>query len=311
MLEKILKNTAIAETDAIFCLFRFDELVQQFNSSLLPTPGTGWHGKLQLTYARPAEATQVVRSYAQAPLKVQRSFYPEGPAVCHSVILHTAGGVVGGDFLTLDLQLQANAQVLLTTAAAAKIYRSQGLEAQQRVHIRLEEGAWLEWLPQETIVFNQAQYRQDLRIDLAPKAHWLGWEITRFGRTARGEQFLAGDWRSYTEVWQGSRPLWIDRQWLPGSEATFHGLHGLAGCPVVGSFAWVGESVDPQFVEQARSLWLGEPGRTGVTRLQAGLLCRYRGHSTSEVRHWFTAVWELIRQSGLKRSVCIPRVWGV
>lgn len=271
---------------------------------------SGWHGKLALTYVRNADGTQVAHSHSQAPLKLQRPFYPEGPDICHSAIVHTAGGLVGGDRLSLHVTAQANTRALITTTAAGKVYRTNGQQAQQSTHITLAENAWLEWLPQETIVFEHAVYRQDLRVDLAPTAIWMGWDITRFGRSARGEQFLAGTWRSHTEVWQGNTPLWIDRQWLPGSPDLFHSPHGLAGCPVVGSLAIIGRSVEPETVAKARSLWVGD-GETGVTRLQSGLLCRYRGHSTTEARRWFTDVWHLIRVSWCGRSACIPRVWGV
>ena len=274
------------------------------------TIDSGWHGSLQLIYASRENSTHVASSQAHAPLKLQRSLYPEGKAVCHNVILHTAGGIVGGDRLSLDIQLQPQANALLTTASAGKIYRTNGLTARQTTQIKVASGACLEWLPQETIVFEQAMYQQEMRIELAPGATWLGWEMTRFGRSARGEQFLQGDWRSQTEIWQQGRPLWIDRQWLPGSEASFYGHHGLAGCPVVGSFAFVGQAVDTVLVEKARSLWTGG-GESGVTRLQSGLLCRYRGHSTTDVRRWFVEVWRLIRLSFLGRSGCIPRVWGV
>jgi len=84
---------------------------------------------------------------------------------------------------------------------------------------------------QETIVFNGAIYQQDLRIELSPGARWLGWEITRLGRSARGERFCRG-WRSHTEIWQG-RPLWIDRQWIPAGEEIINSPHGLAGQSVV------------------------------------------------------------------------------
>jgi urease accessory protein len=260
----------------------------------------------------------------QAPLKVQRPFYPEGKEICHSVMLHTAGGIVGGDRLNCDFILHPQAQALITTAAANKLYRSNGLEAQQTIQIHLETGACLEWLPQETIVFNQALYQQTMRIQLGENATWLGWELTRFGRTARGERFIQGNWRSHTEVWQGDRPLWIDRQWLPGREETVHSPHGLAGCPVVASLALVGQPIDSEIVQQARSLWTqkmqefksleGEQensilGEVGVTRLQAGLLCRYRGHSTVEARQWLIAVWQLLRPTYCDRPVCIPRVW--
>ncbi len=270
----------------------------------------GWHGKLNLVYAGRQGKTQLIYNHQQAPLKVQRPFYPEGEKVCHSVILHTAGGMVGGDRLSSNIHLQPQAQTLITTAAASKIYRSNGLQARQTIQMQVDADACLEWLPQETILFNNAIYRQDLRVELATGGNWLGWEITRFGRSARGEKFLQGEWRSHTEIWQQGVPLWIDRQYLPGSEKTFHSPHGLAGKPIVGSLVWVGGAVSAEIVEKTRNLWNGE-GEAGVSRLQHGLLCRYRGASTSEVRNWFIDVWQLLRISFLNRGNCIPRVWQV
>lgn len=274
---------------------------------------SGWHGSLELVYADRANTTQVIRDRANAPLKIQRPFYPENPDICHSVILHTAGGVVGGDRLTLNLHLQPNAKALITTAAASKIYRSNGLKAKQTINIKVDSGACLEWLPQETIIFNGAIYRQELRVELAPDATWLGWEITRFGRTARGEKFLQGEWRSYTEIWQQETPLWIDRQWLPAGEEIVNSPHGLAGQPIAASLAWVGKEVSPEIVEKVRMLWRENSnittGEVGVTRLTKGLLCRYRGSSTTEVRNWFKNVWHLLRLSYLGRPCCPPRVW--
>ncbi|MEH2204391.1 MAG: urease accessory protein UreD [Nostoc sp.] len=270
----------------------------------------GWHGKLNLVYADRQGKTQLLYSHHQAPLKVQRPFYPEGEKVCHSVILHTAGGMVGGDRLSSNIHLQPQTQALITTAAASKIYRSNGLQVRQNIEMQVDTGACLEWLPQETILFNDAIYRQDLRVELATGGSWLGWEITRFGRSARGEKFLQGEWRSHTEIWQEGIPLWIDRQWLQGSEETFHNPHGLAGKPIVGSLVWVSGAVSAEIVKKTRNLWHGE-GEAGVSRLQHGLLCRYRGTSTSEVRNWFINVWQLLRVSFLNRGNCIPRVWQV
>lgn len=276
-----------------------------------PSP---WQGHLALTFAKSA-ATRLISSQVKAPLKIQRPFYPEGPEICHGVILHTAGGLVGGDRLDLTLQLHPQAQALITTAAASKLYRSNGPLTQQQIHIDIAAGASLEWLPQATIVFDQARYRQDLRINLAPGARWLGWEITRLGRSASGEKFVNGDWRSHTEVWQGEQPLWIDRQWIPGNADVFHSPHGLADCPVIGSLAFVGQAVDRDLVAAVRragSTSLPDANcQFGVTQLPLGLLCRYRGSSTQAVRRWFCATWHLIRLSFWQRPACIPRVWGV
>jgi len=289
---------------------RCDTKYKIMSETLAKEVSHAWHGKLNLVYAHRQNSTQLIYNHQQAPLKVQRPFYPEGDKVCHSVILHTAGGVVGGDRLSSNIHLQPNTQALITTSAASKIYRSNGLQAKQSIQIQVDAGACLEWFPQETIFFNGASYRQDLRVELAPGGSFVGWEITRFGRSARGEKFLEGEWRSHTEIYQQGVPLWIDRQWLPGSEEVFHSPHGLLGKPIVGSLVWVGNAVSAEIVAKARNLWLGT-GEAGVTQLEHGFLCRYRGDSTSEVRNWFTAVWQMLRVSFLHRSFCIPRVWQV
>ncbi|MBD1861153.1 MULTISPECIES: urease accessory protein UreD [Trichocoleus] len=273
----------------------------------------GWQGSLELEFAFRDRATHLSYSRSQAPLKLQRPFYPEGPEVCHCILLHTAGGVVGDDRLSLNLRLQPQAHALITSAAATKVYRSNGLVAQQTAQVQIAEGACCEWLPQETIVFDGANYQQNLRVELAPNATWIGWEITRLGRSARGEQFLSGNWRSRTEVWRQDQPLWIDPQWIPGSPVIVNSPHGLAGHPVIASFALVGKAVELELITQARSLWQAGayPGEAGVTSLTEGLLCRYRGPSSQAARSWFMQVWQLLRQLYLGRSACPPRVWQI
>lgn len=275
----------------------------------------GWHGSLELAYAQSGNATQMASAKVTAPLKIQRPFYPEGEGVCHSVILHTAGGIVGGDSLGQSIHLKENTHALITTAAAAKIYRSMGEIARQNIRINVDSGAYCEWLPQESIIFNGAIYRQNLRIELASDARVLLWEINRFGRSARGETFVQGSWRSQTEIWQEGRPLWIDRQHLQGSESAVSSNSALGGFPIVATLAWIGDPVTPELVQEARSLWEGRSrsceGEAGVTRLPQGLLCRYRGSSTPEVRNWFSEVWQLLRLSFIGRPSCPPRVWPI
>jgi urease accessory protein len=279
------------------------------NQQCLPSP---WHGKLNLVYGCKQAVTEVTHAQTQAPLKLQRPFYPEGGKICHSVVLHTAGGIVGGDQLTQAVHLQPHAQAMLTTAAAAKVYRSNGQEARQQITLNVEAGAYLEWLPQETILFNGANYRQDVRVNLAPGGCWLGWEVTRFGRSARGEQFIQGEARSRLEVWQDDQPLWIDRQWFPASAELFASPYGLAGQPVVGSLVWLGLPVSKEIISQIRELWhqgdfTGEAGVT--TTLGEGLVCRYRGPSTAVARRWFCQVWNLLRQKLRDRAPVKVRVW--
>lgn len=270
-----------------------------------------WHGKAILNFQRQGDRT-VPQAQTQAPLKIQRPFYPEGPKVCQSVLLHTAGGMVGGDRLTYDIHLAMGTHALITTTAAAKIYGDHPQPAQIKGRLSVEAGACLEWLPQEAIVFEGARYHQHWRVELAAGAHWLGWDLLRLGRTARGEQFCRGEVRSRFEVWHDGKLIWVDPQQLVGSETLWYSPHALNQCPVIATLVWVGASPAPNLVAAARNAWqqLPQPhGEIGVTQLQLGLLCRYRGPSTDTARRWFTAVWRQLRPSYAEQLTTVPRVW--
>ena len=316
------------------------------------TDPQSWHGTLELHYrsgdATQRDRTRLLRSRSTAPFKVQRSFYPEASGICHTVALHTAGGIVGGDRLSQQVHLEPDAQVLISTPAATKVYGSRGrsrrspdgIEAGQDVSICLEPGAYLEWLPQETIVFDGAVFQQDVRVELAAGATWCGWDIVRFGRTARGEGFARGTWRSRTEVYRDGLPLWIDRQVLdlsadqtstdhdeqhsdkPEREAsanhdTWRSYHGLNQMPVVGTLIWIGTPINSdssaELISAARSAWQehdpGDGSEAGVSTTINGIVCRYRGRSTSKVRHWFTSVWHLLRTTQRGQTAHYPRIW--
>ena len=277
---------------------------------MTPSP---WHGVVKLTYSKQNQKTQPIQSYSQAPYKLQRPFYPQGKAICYTTILHTAGGIVGGDQLSQSIQLQPSTHAVITTAAASKIYRSNGLTASQQINMEVGEKACLEYLPRETIVFNASQYQQQLQVNLASTATWLSWEILRFGRSARGEQFLQGNWRSRTEVWQNGRLIWVDSPWLPAGEAIWKSPHGLGGYPLVGTLVWVGKPLSSEQITEIRNLWqeTETSGEAGTTALMSGVLCRYRGNSRGEVINWFTNIWRLLRQWDGKETPVTPRVWQV
>jgi urease accessory protein len=266
-----------------------------------------WQGSLELAYHYQSSRTQLDRAYVTAPLKVQRPFYPEGEEVCHTVILHTAGGIVGGDQLDQRIHLQPSSHALITTASASKIYRSNGQTARQIIDVKIDAGASLEWLPQEAIVFDGAQFRQEMRVELTGDASWLGWEITRFGRSARGEKFTSGEWRSHFQIWREGQPLWIDRSFLTGGEMIeeYSGLHEKA---IVGTLVYIGQPVPGAIIDKIRNFT--PIGEMGVTRtLGDGILCRYRGDSTPEVRAWFIQIWHLLRGEMMGRGAIVPRVW--
>jgi urease accessory protein len=271
---------------------------------------TTWQGQIDLKFRRDGEKTLLQKSYARAPLKIQRPFYPESN-LCHTVILHSAGGMVGGDRLSYKIHLAPASEALITTAAAAKIYRSAGEFAQQQIAIQLDRDAYLEWLPQDTIIFNSALYAQKLRVDLAEGAIFCAWEIVRLGRSARSESFTEGCWQTALEVWKNGQPLWIDRQQITGDQ--WKSLQAAAGQPILGLLVWLGESVGAEVVARIRALESQPEPKSGasfgVSAIAGGLVCRYRGEDRQAVQRWFIEIWTLLRQHSRGRSACIPRVW--
>ncbi len=113
----------------------------------------------------------------------------EPPAWPGAVLLNTAGGVAGGDRLDTRIEAGPGTRVSVAGQAAERIYRAlPGAQAQVCTALRVADGAALEWLPQETILFNRCAIRRRLAIDLAPDAWFLGVESLVFGRAAMGEQ---------------------------------------------------------------------------------------------------------------------------
>lgn len=275
----------------------------------------GWHGKLNLHFTKVNGKTFPTKSYTTSPLRIQRPFYPAAaPENCQSVIVHTAGGMVAGDCLDMAIMAGSATQALVTTAAAHKIYRSQGDWAKQTIQLKVGVDAYLEWLPQELILFNGGRFQQSVTVDLEVGGVWLGWDITRFGRSARGETLKAGEWRSQTEIWQQGVPLWIDRQRLVGGSDVLSSLNGLAGYPVVGTFLLLGKPISSAQISTLRTLLEAGPaavGDVGITQLEKGLVARYRGPSSQTARHYFTQIWQYLRCDVLGQKVYVPRVWGV
>ncbi|MCC7548453.1 MAG: urease accessory protein UreD [Burkholderiales bacterium] len=112
------------------------------------------------------------------PLRVQRSLYQEGEDVRHTIVIHPPGGIVAGGRLAIGITAAPGAHALLTTPGATKWYRSIGADASQQVKLVVEGNAVLEWMPLESIVFDGARVDQQLRVDLADGARYVGWEIT-------------------------------------------------------------------------------------------------------------------------------------
>ena len=142
--------------------------------------------------------------------------FPRGEGALEAVLVNTAGGVACGDTFSLTLDLEPAANLVLTTTAAEKIYRSDGPESHIANRLTLGAGACLAWLPQETILFDQARVRRTFEADLAADASLLALEVVAFGRAARGERISAGLFRDAWRVRRRGRLVYADSVALDG-----------------------------------------------------------------------------------------------
>lgn len=132
-------------------------------------------------------------------------------AACEAVVVNTSGGIVAGDRLSYDVSVQGHgAAVTIGTAAAEKCYRSDGAMTVVATSLAVGEGARLDWLPGETILFDGAALRRSLTLDLAPTGAFVGAETLVFGRLARGEAMMTGSLRDSWRVRRGGRLLFAD-----------------------------------------------------------------------------------------------------
>jgi urease accessory protein len=276
---------------------------------LAATAGEGWHGELALVYERSGNRSVLTRRAHRGPLVVQKALYPEGDAVCQSIIVHPPAGVAGGDRLALDVAVGADAWAQLTTPGAAKWYRSSGPVAQQRLAFSVGAGATLEWLPQETIVFDGAVARLETRVDLHPDARFTGWEITCLGRRLAGEAFRHGGIRQEVVIMRDGRRQWTERALVAGGSALLQSPVGLNGEPVFGTFFAAAPRVSDALVLACREV-ICENGDTGITRLPGLLLARYRGAAPESARDYFAALWACTRPILAGRQAVSPRIWN-
>lgn len=275
-------------------------------SSLTEVNPSGWQAQLDLEFSCRGHKTVLSHRSQRGPLSVQRAFYPEGD-VCHLYVLHPPGGVVGGDTLTINTQVQKEAHSLLTTPGATKFYRSQGKTAHQQQNLHIEELATLEWLPQENIYFPGAQARMSTRIELAAGARFIGWETHCLGLPANNEIFSSGQLDLDLSLFKENRPVLLERMQITADR--LRAPTGLRGNAVMATL--IACPADNEMLDSIRTILpQGYEPIIAATLIEDCLLVRYLGHSTAECRKLYSQIWNELRPAILERKACPPRIWA-
>ena len=302
----------------------------------------GWQAELRLRFnrdiprflangdaPRAGGRTRLVERHHKGPLIVQRPFYPEGDP-CHVYVVHPPGGVVGGDELRVDVQVDPGAHALITTPAATKFYRCDGRISSQTQELRAA-GATLEWLPQENIFYRGADTRTATRVHVDADSRFIGWEINCLGLPARGEPFDAGALRLDLELWRsgralepapikpdpfcwppskefgGAAPIFVDRLRLEGGSAARGARWGLAEQEAVGTL--LATPATREDVESIRELVADIPF-AAVSLVDGVLVMRALAPQAEAVRNLFISAWQRLRPRIIGREAVLPRIWA-
>ena len=274
-----------------------------------PAVERGWEARLALEYQCVHGRTVLSRRQHHGPLMVQKAFYPEGPDLCHTIVLHPPGGVAGGDTLSITAELKRDAQVLITTPGAGKWYKSLGRPARQQLRFLLDEQSLLEWLPQETIIFNQVEAGLSNHVTLGARAVYVGTEVLCLGRQAAGESFTQGLLHLNTEIWRDGRRLWAEYGRLAGSDALLRSPVGLGGASVCATLVVAGTPVTADVLTAARAVTPPEGVRTGITALPDVLVARSLATHSEPARQYCESLWAQLRPWYAGRAASVPRIW--
>jgi urease accessory protein len=257
---------------------------------------------------------------------VQKPFYPEGPDLAHVYLLHPPGGLVSGDQLTINVELETDARVLVTTPGAGRVYRARSDRSlqHQRTTIVLGPGAVMEYLPQENIIYPCASAKLDIVVEMAAESRFIGWEVCCLGLPASDLRFSEGELNQRLSIFAGAKPVLIERFVLNDhNRSLYESAIGLRGQPVTALLV-AGPLTDKQnteaslqpFLDSLRALVASYLTSTQSTSLCAVsvingfIVARYLGGNADEAKRIFISLWQLLRPILTGRVACAPRIWA-
>jgi len=257
-------------------------------------------GRIAFAVQAKAGVTRRTRVREEGSLRVR--FPGPASAELEAVIVNTAGGVAGGDRFALDVTVEPGARLVVTTAAAEKVYRTLDPDATIDVALTLGAMSSLAWLPQETILFNRARLRRTINIDLAEDARLLLAEAIVFGRSGMGEAVDAAGVFDRWHLHRGGRLIHAEAMRLDGAVAAKLAQPAVANGGVAVATVLI-VPADEAVAAGIRALddhFLGEVGVSAWNGLAVVRLCAADG---AALRHDLVAVLTAVHNGSL------PRLW--
>ena len=233
---------------------------------------------------------------------------PRGGPGLEAVIVNTAGGVCCGDRFTIEASAGPRAHLTVATPAAEKVYRSDGPLAEISVTLAAAEGARLEWLPQETILFDRARLKRRYEVDLAPDATLLSFEALMLGRLAHGDAMGEGHLEDHWRIRRGGALVFADAFRLSGPIGALLERPAVAGgARALATLLYIAPDAEAR-LEEARDYLEGVstsvPCEAGASAWNGILAVRWLALDIGTLRRAATSFLMAFRKAPL------PRVWA-
>jgi urease accessory protein len=258
-------------------------------------------GRVAFTVAAGLGGSRRGRVHEAGSLRVR---FPNGNSktALEAVIVNTGGGMTGGDRFDVDIKVGAGAGLSVTTAAAEKIYRSLGPDTDISVKLDVGPGGVLAWLPQETIVFDQARLRRSIDVELAHEANLLLAETAVFGRSAMGETVIQGYFFDRWHLRVEGALVFAETLRLDGNIAQRLAQRAIAdgGVAVASVIKYPGSDADAVAVRAVQDHFAGE---VGVSAWNGLVVARLVAADGAALRRDLVAVLTALDAAPL------PRLW--
>ena len=274
-----------------------------------------WQAKLSLGFEKQINRTILKHRKHDGPLRVQKALWPEATGVCHVIIVHPPAGFAGGDELSIEVSVGQDSHALITTPGAGKWYASTGHTARQAIELQVADNAILEWLPQETMLFNQAIAESQTTIHLATSAAFIGWDILVIGRQSRAEKFDTGQYHNQLNLWQNGQLLVKDQLAFKGNDRWLSSPLGINQQAVSGAFYAVPPQVCrdeanlDEHINILRDLMSRMKVPVHLTRLGYAVIARYLGNDTRQCLDAFAGMRARCRREWFDLDEELPRIW--
>ena len=260
-------------------------------------------GEVRLALRRRGPVTAIADLRQEGSLKIR---FPRADAM-QAVLLNTSGGVAGGDRLDIGLTLEADAAAVVTTQAAERFYRARSDDAPASVHTRVElrEGAHLEWLPQEAILFDGCSLDRRLDVTMAEGAFFVGVEALVFGRAAMGEIVAHARISDTITVRRGGRLILHDATKLSGDVAAMLARPAIAnGATAAATILHVSPSATGR-LDMLRAALATAPVEAGASAWDGMVIARLLARDGQRLRAGIAAALAALRDGRT-----LPRVWS-